>query len=70
MLYQKSLSNEYFTLHSSEIGNLCNDDAKYYSIYNIGMSIHPDIVGKKVPILFYANKIDLRDALTSVKVID
>lgn len=29
---------------------------------------HPDIAGKKVPILFYANKIDLRDALTSVKV--
>lgn len=29
---------------------------------------HPDIVGKKVPILFFANKMDLRDALTSVKV--
>ena len=29
---------------------------------------HPDIVGKKVPILFFANKMDLRDALTSIKV--
>ena len=29
---------------------------------------HPDITGRKVPILFFANKMDLRDALTSVKV--
>lgn len=29
---------------------------------------HPDIMGKKVPILFFANKMDLRDALTSIKV--
>lgn len=29
---------------------------------------HPDIVGKKVPILFFANKMDMRESLTSVKV--
>lgn len=29
---------------------------------------HNDISGKKVPILFFANKMDLRDALTSIKV--
>lgn len=29
---------------------------------------HPDIVHKRVPVLFFANKMDLRDAMTSVKV--
>lgn len=29
---------------------------------------HPDIQRKRVPILFFANKMDLRDALSSVKV--
>uniref|UniRef100_A0A3Q0T0Q7 ADP-ribosylation factor-like protein 6 n=1 Tax=Amphilophus citrinellus TaxID=61819 RepID=A0A3Q0T0Q7_AMPCI len=29
---------------------------------------HPDIKHRRIPILFYANKMDLRDALTSVKV--
>jgi len=29
---------------------------------------HSDIRGKKVPILFFANKMDMRDALSSVKV--
>lgn len=29
---------------------------------------HPDIKHRRIPILFFANKMDLRDALTSVKV--
>lgn len=40
----------------------------------IGLSFHPhfyfilDIHDKKMPVLFFANKMDLRDALSSVKV--
>ncbi|KAG8034143.1 hypothetical protein G9C98_001227 [Cotesia typhae] len=30
---------------------------------------HPDIVGRKIPILFLANKMDLPDSLTSVKLV-
>ncbi|XP_044008171.1 ADP-ribosylation factor-like protein 6 isoform X2 [Aphidius gifuensis] len=30
---------------------------------------HPDVVGRKVPILFLANKMDLPDSLTSVKLV-
>ncbi|XP_069694584.1 ADP-ribosylation factor-like protein 6 [Periplaneta americana] len=29
---------------------------------------HPDIAGRRFPILFFANKMDLRDALSSVKI--
>ena len=29
---------------------------------------HPDIQARKLPILFFANKMDLRDAMSSVKV--
>lgn len=29
---------------------------------------HPDIASKRIPILFYANKMDLRDSLSSVKI--
>ncbi|RZF42155.1 hypothetical protein LSTR_LSTR012667 [Laodelphax striatellus] len=29
---------------------------------------HPDVAGRFVPLLFFANKMDLRDALSSVKV--
>nr|CAD7457642.1 unnamed protein product [Timema tahoe] len=29
---------------------------------------HPDISGRRLPILFFANKMDLRDALSSVKI--
>nr|XP_018903929.1 PREDICTED: ADP-ribosylation factor-like protein 6 isoform X2 [Bemisia tabaci] len=29
---------------------------------------HPDTVGKRLPILFFANKMDARDALSSVKI--
>lgn len=29
---------------------------------------HPDIACKRIPILFYANKMDLRDSLSSVKI--
>lgn len=29
---------------------------------------HPDIAAKRIPILFYANKMDLRDSLSSVKI--
>lgn len=29
---------------------------------------HPEIVGRRIPILFYANKMDMRDALSAVKV--
>ncbi|XP_023617855.1 ADP-ribosylation factor-like protein 6 [Myotis lucifugus] len=29
---------------------------------------HPDIKHRRIPILFFANKMDLRDAVTSVKV--
>ena len=28
---------------------------------------HPDITGKRIPILFFANKMDVRDALSGVK---
>lgn len=31
---------------------------------------HQEIVSKRVPILFFANKMDMREALTSVKVSD
>ncbi|KAH0552449.1 ADP-ribosylation factor-like protein 6 [Cotesia glomerata] len=30
---------------------------------------HPDIVGRKIPILFLANKMDLPDSLTAVKLV-
>ena len=30
---------------------------------------HPDIRARKLPILFFANKMDCKDALSSVKVI-
>ena len=29
---------------------------------------HPDIQARKLPILFFANKMDMRDAMSSVKV--
>ena len=29
---------------------------------------HPDIQARRLPILFFANKMDLRDAMSSVKV--
>lgn len=29
---------------------------------------HPDISGRRFPILFFANKMDVRDALSSVKI--
>lgn len=29
---------------------------------------HPDVANKKIPILFFANKMDLRDSLSSVKI--
>lgn len=29
---------------------------------------HPDICNKKIPILFFANKMDCKDALSSVKI--
>lgn len=29
---------------------------------------HPDICNRKIPILFYANKMDCKDALSSVKI--
>lgn len=29
---------------------------------------HTDIAGKQIPILFFANKMDMRESLTSVKV--
>ena len=29
---------------------------------------HPDIQARRIPILFFANKMDLRDAMSSVKV--
>ncbi|KAL0268673.1 UNVERIFIED_CONTAM: hypothetical protein PYX00_010517 [Menopon gallinae] len=29
---------------------------------------HPDISGKRIPILFYANKMDLKESLSSVKI--
>ena len=29
---------------------------------------HPDIMKKKIPILFFANKMDCSDALSSVKI--
>lgn len=32
------------------------------------LSYYPDIHSKKMPVLFFANKTDLRDAVSSVKV--
>ena len=29
---------------------------------------HPDIRGRKLPILFFANKMDMKDSMSSVKV--
>lgn len=29
---------------------------------------HPDIINRKIPILFFANKMDCADALSSVKI--
>jgi len=35
----------------------------------LGMLLqHPDISSKRIPILFYANKMDMRDSLSSVKI--
>lgn len=29
---------------------------------------HPDIVSRRIPILFFANKMDLRDSLSTIKI--
>jgi ADP-ribosylation factor-like protein 6 len=29
---------------------------------------HPDIVGRRVPILFFANKMDMKEAMSAVKI--
>ncbi|CAB4058397.1 ARL6 [Lepeophtheirus salmonis] len=41
----------------------------YYKDYELDMLLqHPDIQSRKIPILFFANKMDMKESLSSVKV--